>query len=71
MCHTTGADPGFFKRGGAKDCGAHQDHEARSPLRLRSNALEALGVYALSCYLSLSLKHSDTKRDTKNIVDTF
>ena len=45
----------------------------RSPLRQRSRAhlraLEALGVFdALSCYLSLISKHSDTKWDLKNTV---
>ena len=45
---------------------AHPKREARSPLRPGSRAhlraLEALGVFdALSCYLSLIFKHSDTK----------
>ena len=53
---------------------AHHEREARSPLRLgsrtRVRALEALGVFdALSCYLSLIFKHSDTKWDKKSTVD--
>ena len=50
-------------------CGhAHYEREARSPLqpgsRARLWAPEALGVIdALSCYLSLILKHADTKWD--------
>ena len=52
----------------------HYERETRGPLRPGSRAhlraLEALWVfYALSCYLSLSLKHSDTKWDINNIVD--
>ena len=60
--------------GGAKDCGAHQDHQARSPLTIgvqgpyagpgSSSVLEAF-----SCYLSLILKHSVTKGDKKVTVD--
>ena len=39
-------------------------------MRDRLRALEALGVFdALSCYLSLIFKHSDTTWDLKNIVD--
>ena len=38
--------------------------------RASFRAMEALRVLdALSCYLSLIFKHSDTKWDTKNIVD--
>ena len=52
----------------------YQECEARSPVglgcRARLRALEALGVfYALSCYLSLIFKHSDTKWDKNNIVN--
>ena len=55
---------------------AHHKLEARSPLtpgsRAHKWALEALGVFdALSCYLSLIFKHSDTKWDKKNTVDQF
>ena len=51
---------------------AHHGHKARRPLwpgsRVRLRDLEALGVffYALSCYLSLIFKHSDTKWEKKN-----
>ena len=49
---------------------AHHERKARSPLRpgsrTRLRALEALGTFdALSCYLSLIFKHSDTKWDKK------
>ena len=64
-----GADPGFLNRGGTKDYGAHQDHEARSLIRLGSRARGSTSVLdAFLCYLSLILKHSDTKRVTKNVV---
>ena len=43
----SGAGTGFLNGGGAKDYGAHQYHEARTPWD------------ALSCYLSLTLQHSD------------
>ena len=53
----------------------HHEREAQSPSRPGSRALEARGGGgggdALLCYLSLIFKHSDTKWDTKNIVDTF
>ena len=41
----TGANPGFLNRGRAKDYGAHQDHETRSPLyrQLGFRVLEILG----------------------------
>ena len=42
----------------------------RDPLNIR--AMEVFRVLdALSCYLSLILKNSDTKEDTKNIVDPW
>ena len=69
-----GADPGFSFRGAQKIMCAHAHHkrEAQSPLRPGSRAckraLEALGFFfcALSCYLSLSFKHSDTKWGKKH-----
>ena len=45
---------------------AHLEHEERSPLRAGSRALWVFD--AISCYLSLSFKHSDTKWGN-NIVD--
>ena len=44
---------------------AYHEHENRSPLRPGST-LETLGDFdALSCYLSLIFKYSDTKLDLK------
>ena len=47
----------------------HKECEARSPRtvsRALKRVMEALGIVMLSrCYLSLNLKHSDTKRDLK------
>ena len=57
----------FFFGGGRKRlCGhTHHELEARVPYGRGKRALEALRVYdALSCYLSLIFKHSDTKWDT-------
>ena len=63
--------------GGKKLCARTHIHEreARSPLRpgpgpAQVRALEALGVFdALSYYLSLIFKQSDTKWDIKTIFD--
>ena len=61
--------------GGQKIMCAHAHHErlARCPLRPGSRArlgpLEALRVFcALSCYISLIFKHSDTKLDKYKVV---
>ena len=55
---------------------AHHKREAQSPLRLGSRvhlrALEALWIFdALSCYLSLIFKYSDTKWDLKTYLIKF
>ena len=66
----SGADPGFSS-GGAKDL-CERTHITNAMPEVpygrvpgpAARALEALGVfYALSCYLSLILEHSDTKWD--------
>ena len=64
-----GADPGFSLGGGGGGwrmimCAhAHHEREPRSPFYCRG---PALGFFdALSCYLSLLFKHSDTKWDKK------
>ena len=71
----SGADPGFSFRGGgggAKDYVRAHTSRARIPKSITARvqgslrAMEALRVfYALLCYLSLMLKHSDTKWDKK------
>ena len=63
-----GVDPGFsfffFGGGGAKDYVHAHSSRARSPKSLTAGVQEAFRVFdALSCYLSLILKHSDTKWD--------
>ena len=60
-----------FQTEGRKDYArsAHPEREARSPSRQRSVALKRLVFDALSCYLCLVLKHSDTKLNLKNIGD--
>ena len=70
-----GADPGFSNRRGAKDYVLSAVHitsagarmllagEVQCPLKGPGNSRT---LDALSCYLSLILKHSDTKRDFKN-----
>ena len=72
----SGADPGFLNRGGAKMCSAHTSAKHGVPLiRPGSIGPELKGtgssevLDALSCYLRLILKHSDTKLNKKNIVD--
>ena len=79
--YESGADPGFFIfffwGGGAKmyvsarTLRARNRTHFRQGFRARLRALEAIGLFfnALSCYLSLILKHSDRKFDWKNIVD--
>ena len=66
--YVQGADQGFSFRGGAKDVSVQpytrHEREARSPLQSGGGGGGG-GVDALSCYLSLIFKHSDTKWDTK------
>ena len=73
-----GADPGFTFRGAKKILCTHAHHKrkAQSPLRQGSRALkralEALrGFYALSCYLSIIFKHSDTKKKKPHSQSDF
>ena len=77
----SGADPGFSFRGGAKDCACTHIMSAKPKVDYRRGPgpwklLEGFrcslwklfeGLDALLCYLSLILKHSDTKWDTQKI----
>ena len=84
---TTGVDPGFSNWGGGGGGGGvqkimHSQHTSQLQ-SAKSLSAEIHGWHkgpgssrvlnALSCYLSLILKHSDTKRDSKNnmTVDHF
>ena len=79
VCIKQGAEPGFSFGGGGGGvkimCADARTSRARSPKSLTAGvqtALAALKVFdALSYYLSLIFKHSDTKWDLKNIVDFF
>ena len=64
-----GADPGFTHGGGgAKECTSRARRAGVYIYRACFRAMESLGIYnyAISCYLSLNLKHSDTNRDKIN-----